>query len=132
MQKASYILIRIGHILSIVFIPIAFIAFISSLLVYTNPEIKEAMRAAFEEAYPANAEALLNLYFSTLLFASISMLILGGLCLINAIITKKTMNYPNRNNYIACIIVGFLSVGISAVGAIIGLVALNRNNNSDY
>ncbi len=54
------------------------------------------------------------------------LLIIGVLCVVNAIIASKTRREPTRGRYIACIVTGALSTDFSLVAGILGLVNLGR------
>ena len=55
-----------------------------------------------------------------------SMLIVGGMCVANAIIASRTRREPTRGLYIACIVTGAMSTDFSLVAGILGLINLNR------
>ena len=54
------------------------------------------------------------------------LLIVGAMCVANAIIASKTRNEPTRGRYIACIVTGALSTDFSLIAAIFGLICLKR------
>ena len=53
-------------------------------------------------------------------------LVLGGICVANAIISSITRREPTRGRYIACIITGAMSTDFSVVAGILGLINLSR------
>ena len=55
-----------------------------------------------------------------------TLLIIGVMCVVNAMIAYKTRNEPTRGRYIACIVTGALSTDFSLIAAIFGLICLNR------
>ena len=52
------------------------------------------------------------------------LLIIGAMCVINAIISSKARQEPTRNLYIACIVTGALSTNFSLIAGIFGLICL--------
>ena len=59
-------------------------------------------------------------------FLGFVLLIIGAMCVINAIIASKTRNEPTRKRYIACIVTGALTTDFSLVAGILGLICLNK------
>ena len=55
-----------------------------------------------------------------------TLLIIGVMCVVNAIISLRTRNEPTRGRYIACIVTGALSTDFSLVAGIFGLICLAR------
>ena len=55
-----------------------------------------------------------------------TLLIIGVMCVVNAIIASKTRNEPTRGRYIACIVTGALSTDFSLIAGIFGLICLAR------
>lgn len=54
------------------------------------------------------------------------LLVLGGICVTNAIISSMTRREPTRGRYIACIVTGALSTDFSIIAGILGLINLSR------
>ena len=55
-----------------------------------------------------------------------TLLIIGVMCVVNAIISLRTRNEPTRGRYIACIVTGALSTDFSIIAAIFGLICLKK------
>ena len=131
MQKASNILLKIGYIISIVYIPVCLLGFMVFLIVAINPDIKDALYTSYQDSGFSNPEGLVEFIFSLLFASAISMLFLGAFCIVNAVVNNKAMKYPSKTNYVLCIVFGFLSITVSAVGGILGLIAFNRQNKQE-
>ena len=55
-----------------------------------------------------------------------TLLIVGAMCVVNAILSLRTRNEPTRGRYIACIVTGALSTDFSLIAGIFGLICLGR------
>ena len=58
------------------------------------------------------------------------LLVIGVMCVVNAVIASKTRNEPTRGRYIACIVTGALSTDFSIVAAIFGLICLSKQERA--
>ena len=132
MLKASRVLLKVAAILGTVlgaiflasvpvFLVIGFSTTIRDMLIeaFNNGTIS----TTFEDASYETIVLVLQIVFISLGFV---FLIIGGMCVANAIIASKTRNEPTRGRYIACIITGALSTDFSLVGGIFGLICLSR------
>lgn len=63
------------------------------------------------------------------IISGFALLIIGVLCVVNAIIASKARREPTRGRYIACIVTGALSTDFSLVAGILGLVCLSREEH---
>ena len=133
MLKASRTLLRVAAILGTVLgalllacVPAFFVIGFSSTI---HDMLMEAMNdgsVTIHSDAGLDAEGIvlmLQIMFVTLGF---TLLIIGVMCVVNAIIASRTRNEPTRGRYIACIITGALSTDFSLVAGILGLICLGR------
>ena len=72
------------------------------------------------------AKDIVLIFQISFILTGVVLLIVGAMCVANAIIASKTRNEPTRGRYIACIVTGALSTDFSIVGGILGLIYLKR------
>ena len=71
-------------------------------------------------------ESLAFLIQAAMWSCGFSFLIIGVICVINAILASRTRREPTRKRYIDCIVTGALSTDFSSIAGILGLVSLTR------
>ena len=133
MLKASRALLRVAAILGTVLgalllacVPAFFVIGFSSTI---HDMLMEAMNDGSVNIHSdagLDAEGIvlmLQIMFVTLGF---TLLIIGVMCVVNAVIASRTRREPTRNLYIACIVTGALSTDFSLVAGILGLINLGR------
>ena len=134
MLKSSCILLKIAMIFGTIigsmilamcpaFFAIGFSSHIHQLLVEAAQE--GAIYSSIDISDEATATAIQGVFIAL----AFVFLVLGGVCVANAIISSRTRNKPSENLYIACIVTGALSTGFSLVAGIFGLICLNKNKD---
>ena len=133
MLKASRTLLRVAAILGTVCgalllacVPVLFVIGVSPTIHEMLLEaIKEGTVTVHSSAGLTNEQIVLVFQVSFIATAVV-LLIIGVMCVVNAIIATKTRNEPTRGRYIACIITGALSTDFSLVAGIFGLICLSK------
>ena len=133
MLRTSRILLKVATIVSTIcgaiilaFVPVFLTIGFSSTI---HDMLLEAIKDGTVTVHSSNGlsnEQMVKLF--QVIFATVGFvfIIIGVLCVANAIIASKTRNEPTRGRYIACIITGALSTDFSLVGGIFGLISLAR------
>lgn len=132
MKRASDILLKISYIFGLVMGILLLVSFVPTICIAFLPEAREAFIQVLENNgadFGDDPEAIALIVQLSIVCYSLVFVFLGTLCIVDAVISKKALNEPSKNRYIACIILGAMSVEFSLIGGILGLVALNRENN---
>lgn len=135
MLKASRSLLRVAAIVGTVCgalilacVPAFFIIGFSSTI---RDMLVEAMKdgtVTFRDT-SASYETLVFIIQGIFVSLGFTLLIIGVMCVVNAIIATRTRNEPTRGRYIACIVTGALSTDFSLIAGIFGLICLAREEN---
>ena len=133
MLKASNALLKVAAIfgtiagaLVLASVPVFFVIGFSSTIRDMLVQAVNDGTITVEGSGSSSAEALvlvLQVMFVTLGF---TLLVVGAMCVVNAIIAVRTRREPTRGRYIACIITGALSTDFSVIAGIFGLICLGR------
>ena len=132
MFKASRTLLRVAAIVGTVCgalvlacVPAFFIIGFSSTI---HNMLVEAMNDGTVSVHGTDASHDTVAYIIQGMFIGLgfTLLVIGVMCVVNAIIAARTRNEPTRGRYIACIVTGALSTDFSAIAAIFGLICLAR------
>ena len=130
MKRASNIVLLVGQIFGIVMSVVCFLTAIGCFVCAGIPELRDALVEVFENNGvnfgDFDAETLVLFIQSMIITSGIMMLILGIVCIIDAIVAANTIKEPTRGRLIACIILGIFSTDITIVGGILGLIALGK------
>lgn len=135
MLKASRSLLRVAAIVGTVCgalilacVPAFFIIGFSSTI---GDMLVEAMKDGTVTVHGTSASYETLVFIIQGIFVSLgfTLLIIGVMCVINAIIATRTRNEPTRGRYIACIVTGALSTDFSLIAGIFGLICLAREEN---
>lgn len=138
MLKASRTLLRVAAIvgticgaLLLACVPVFFVIGIS-------PTIRDMLIKAIDDgtipahsSVPLSTQEMVLGFQVAFIIVGVLLLIIGVMCVVNAIIATKTRNEPTRGRYIACIVTGALSTDFSLVAGIFGLICLSRQKNQD-
>ena len=135
MLKASRSLLRVAAIVGTVCgalilacVPAFFIIGFSSTI---RDMLVEAMKdgtVTFRDT-SASYETLVFIIQGIFVSLGFTLLIIGVMCVVNAIIATRTRNEPTHGRYIACIVTGALSTDFSLIAGIFGLICLAREEN---
>ena len=135
MLKASKSLLRVASIVGTVCgalilacVPAFFIIGFSSTI---GDMLIEAMKdgtVTFRDT-SASYETLVFIIQGIFVSLGFTLLIIGVMCVVNAIIATRTRNEPTHGRYIACIVTGALSTDFSLIAGIFGLICLAREEN---
>ena len=132
MLKASRSLLRVSAIVGTVCgalilacVPAFFIIGFSSTI---GDMLVEAMKDGTVNVHDTSASYETLVFIIQGIFVSLgfTLLIIGVMCVVNAIIATRTRNEPTRGRYIACIVTGALSTDFSLIAGIFGLICLGR------
>ena len=132
MLKASRTLLRVAAIVGTVCgslilacVPAFFIIGFSSTI---RDMLVEAMKdgTVTVQGTSASYETIALVIQGMFIGLGFTLLIIGVVCVVNAIIASKTRNEPTRGRYIACIVTGALSTDFSLIAGIFGLICLAR------
>ena len=135
MLKASKSLLRVAAIVGTVCgalilacVPAFFIIGFSSTI---RDMLVEAMKDGTVTVHDTSASYETLVFIIQGIFVSLgfTLLIIGVMCVVNAIIATRTRNEPTRGRYIACIVTGALSTDFSLIAGIFGLICLAREEN---
>ena len=135
MLKASRSLLRVAAIVGTVCgalilacVPAFFIIGFSSTI---RDMLVEAMKDGTVTFHDTSASYETLVFIIQGIFVSLgfTLLIIGVMCVVNAIIATRTRNEPTRGRYIACIVTGALSTDFSLIAGILGLICLAREEN---
>ncbi len=135
MFKASRSLLRVAAIVGTVCgalilacVPAFFIIGFSSKI---GDMLVEAMKDGTVTVHGTSASYETLVFIIQGIFVSLgfTLLIIGVMCVVNAIIATRTRNEPTRGRYIACIVTGALSTDFSLIAGIFGLICLAREEN---
>ena len=135
MLKASRSLLRVAAIVGTVCgalilacVPAFFIIGFSSTI---GDMLVEAMKDGTVAVHGTSASYETLVFIIQGIFVSLgfTLLIIGVMCVVNAIIATRTRNEPTRGRYIACIVTGALSTDFSLIAGIFGLICLAREEN---
>lgn len=135
MLKASRSLLRVAAIVGTVCgalilacVPAFFIIGFSSTI---RDMLVEAMKDGTVTVHDTSASYETLVFIIQGIFVSLgfTLLIIGVMCVVNAIIATRTRNEPTRGRYIACIVTGALSTDFSLIAGIFGLICLAREEN---
>ncbi len=135
MFKASRSLLRVAAIVGTVCgalilacVPAFFIIGFSSKI---GDMLVEAMKDGTVTVHDSSASYETLVFIIQGIFVSLgfTLLIIGVMCVVNAIIATRTRNEPTRGRYIACIVTGALSTDFSLIAGIFGLICLAREEN---
>ena len=117
-QKTSKVFYKVGFILSIIAI-VALVILMISLPAAWGQSIKDSTGKVYTADQVATAIAVYEVVFAFLLAHNI----------VNIVVSVKARNHPTKTLHILGIIFGIASgVEFSAVGGILGLVALSKEN----
>ena len=132
MLKASRSLLRVAAIVGTVCgalilacVPAFFIIGFSNTI---RDMLVEAMKdgtVTFRDT-SASYETLVFIIQGIFVSLGFTLLIIGVMCVVNAILSLRTRNEPTRGRYIACIVTGALSTDFSLIAGIFGLICLGR------
>ena len=137
MLKASRALLRVAAIvgticaaLLLAFVPVFFVfGFSSTIRDMVVQEINDGnISYQGDGLSPEQFVLIFQIMFVALGF---TFLILGAMCLVNAIISVRTRREPTRGRYIACIVTGALSTDFSMIAAILGLICLKKQERQN-
>ena len=135
MLKASRSLLRVAAIVGTVCgalilacVPAFFIIGFSGTI---RDMLVEAMKDGTVAVHGTSAsyETVAFIIQGTFVSLGFTLLIIGVMCVVNAIIATRTRNEPTRGRYIACIVTGALSTDFSLIAGIFGLICLAREEN---
>ena len=135
MLKASRSLLRVAAIVGTVCgalilacVPAFFIIGFSSTI---GDMLVEAMKDGTVTVHDTSASYETLVFIIQGIFVSLgfTLLIIGVMFVVNAIIATRTRNEPTRGRYIACIVTGALSTDFSLIAGIFGLICLAREEN---
>ena len=135
MFKACRALLRVAAIVGTVCgalilacVPAFFIIGFSSTI---GDMLVEAMKDGTVAVHDTSASYETLVFIIQGIFVSLgfTLLIIGVMCVVNAIIATRTRNEPTRGRYIACIVTGALSTDFSLIAGIFGLICLAREEN---
>lgn len=135
MLKASRSLLRVAAIVGTVCgalilacVPAFFIIGFSSTI---GDMLVEAMKDGTVTVHDTSASYETLVFIIQGIFVSLgfTLLIIGAMCVVNAIIATRTRNEPTRGRYIACIVTGALSTDFSLIAGIFGLICLAREEH---
>lgn len=135
MLKASRSLLRVAAIVGTVCgalilacVPAFFIIGFSSTI---RDMLVEAMKDGTVTVHDTSASYETLVFIIQGIFVSLgfTLLVIGVMCVVNAIIATRTRNEPTRGRYIACIVTGALSTDFSLIAGIFGLICLAREEN---
>ena len=132
MKRASFILIKVGMILS--FVAGGLILVYGLIITVGGQTIRNLFDEASAQGNASSSESAEMAYHVVMglyTFLGIYLLVLGGLSLANGFICKSVRSNPTRSGYIICIVFGFLSLCIvNSVGGILGICALNQEERN--
>lgn len=135
MQKASKTLLLVATIVSTV-VGALIIALVPFLIVLgVSPTIANMLREAINSGEIKNdssipVDTVILILQTIFIVTGVMLAVVGGCCVVNAVIASKTRRAPTRNLYIACIVTGALSTNFSLVAGILGLIALSRQQRN--
>ena len=138
MLKASRALLKVATIIGTIcgalilaFVPACFVLGFSNtirdMLVKAINDGEVTIHSSVD-LKPEQIALMIQVMFIVLGF---TLLPIGVLCVINAMISSKTRNEPTRGRYIACIVTGALSTDFSIIAGIFGLICLNRESRQN-
>jgi len=137
MNRISHTMLKVGMILSVV---------CGALILFTSPFfitigvssrihdmiVQEVEAGNVNSTYAPEVTA--QVVQATFLALGILFIILGAVCVADAIVASLTMKAPSRGRYIACIVLGFLSTEFTIAGGVLGLIyqaRVRRNESRD-
>lgn len=137
MLKASRALLRVATILGTVCGALILACVPALLVIGVSPTIHDMLVNAVNDGsikVHSNVELTAQQIVLGLQIVFVStavvLLIIGVMCVVNAIIASKTREEPTRGRYIACIVTGALSTDFSIVAAIFGLICLSKQEQT--
>ena len=125
MGKISNTMLKIGMILSIVCSAILLFTSPFLITIGVSPHIREMIIEGVKNGdinsdyAPEIAAAIVQ---GLALGAGITYVLLGALCVADAIVASLTLKEPSRGRYIACIVLGTMSTNFTIAGGILGLI----------
>ena len=131
MKKVSNIFLKVAHILGIIVGILLLVTFVGAVVASFLPETRDALIEIFQNNgvdFGDDPESLALMAQILMIVYSFVFIILGVICIIDAIVAKKTIENPTKGRYIACIILGAMSTDFSLVAGILGLISLNKEN----
>lgn len=75
-------------------------------------------------------EQMVSVFQGSFIACGFVLIVLGIMCVVNAVLSSKTRSEPSKERYIACIVTGALSTDLSIPGAILGLIASKKEENN--
>ncbi|HHT67127.1 MAG TPA: hypothetical protein GX010_02745 [Erysipelotrichaceae bacterium] len=137
MNKLAKIFLTINGILG-VFLCIALTITTATFFIFTLPAANDLIIAAAEEGlFDALAvetvEELLTVLRLIFSFFTFLFILLLAFAVVSTVVSFKAIDAKSKSLYIANIVFGALtSSGFGVAGGIIGLIALNKENNQNY
>ena len=122
MKKACNVLLLVGTIVSIVLAVVSFLTAISFLFILSN--FDRMAHQSTPSGY--NEEVIYYLFMGYTIF----FFALAISSILNAVFANASRNCPTRNTYILNIVFGALSIPVTIVAGIFGIILLNREENS--
>lgn len=135
MQKTSRTLLLVATIVSTV-VGAIILALVPVLIILgVSPTISNMLREAIANGEIKNdssvsADTAVLIIQTIFIVTGVILTVVGGCCVVNAVIASITRRAPTRNLYIACIVTGALSTDFSLVAGILGLIALSRQERN--
>ena len=138
MFKASRTLLRVAAIVGTVCGALVLACVPVFFVIGCSSTIREMLIKAIDDgtikahtSVGLTSAEMVALFQAIFIMTAILLLVIGVMCVVNAIISVKTRNEPTRGRYIACIVTGALSTDFSLVAGIFGLICLSRGERQN-
>ena len=139
MRVASNVLLKLGRIFSIICAVMFLVCVPIFLTVFLLPDFHDQFIAYLQSIGidgDGSAEALSIILMVYVVAIVVILVIAAVLMFIAASFCSKALHTPSKGRYIACIIIGAMSMNLVLIGGIFGLIAQSRedrqNANQNY
>ena len=124
MKKASEVLFKISTILGAICAGIILAVSPFELVLGFSPRIHEMLVEAYNDAFATLIQTICAV-------TGILLVIIGILCVVASILGVRLRKQAIRGSLIAAIVIGAISIDTLIVGAIFGLIALNKEDKRE-
>ena len=136
MKKTSEVLFKISTILGAICAGIMLAVSPFELVFGFSPRIHEMLVEAYSDgnintSFELNGESFATLIQTICAVTGILLVILGVLCVVASILGVRLRKQATRGSLIAAIVIGAISIDTLIVGAIFGLIALNKEDKRE-
>lgn len=129
MKRTSRIFLRVGAIVSLVLAGIFLLCGVT-FLILSLPFFVDVIRdgvSSGEIQSNVSPDAAVALWLSFSISTCVIFLVLAAFAIVNGILGFKCLKAPNKKLLVTTIVFGFLSgTELTSVGAILGIISLNR------